>query len=221
MAARSTAVHFLNGTRNTRLYRVDYGLQHGEWSSEPPSTVEPGQDVSWQSESAGFMTGTEGYVRYYPVDATTDSVGIPSPAPDAATVYLYWDNPWAGSNSYNQSAPALYAVNRAGDGSGDNASISFSLGGAYGPDTCLPGYVWREAFPGDHVCVLPEARDRAQQDNVEAGSRRNPGGGDFGPDTCRQGYVWREASSSDHVCVIPETRSQAAEDNQRAGQRVL
>ena len=24
-----------------------------------------------------------------------------------------------------------------------------------GPDTCRPGYVWRRAFPGDHVCVPP------------------------------------------------------------------
>ena len=26
-------------------------------------------------------------------------------------------------------------------------------GGPYGPDTCIAGYVWREAFSGDDVCV--------------------------------------------------------------------
>jgi hypothetical protein len=45
-------------------------------------------------------------------------------------------------------------------------------GGAYGPDTCLQGYVWREAVPGDHVCVTPETRAQAAQDNSLAASRR-------------------------------------------------
>ena len=28
------------------------------------------------------------------------------------------------------------------------------VSGAYGPHTCVQGYVWREAFLGDDVCVL-------------------------------------------------------------------
>ena len=47
-------------------------------------------------------------------------------------------------------------------------------GGAYGPDTCLPGFVWREAVAGDHVCVTPETRRRTRQDNTLADSRREP-----------------------------------------------
>jgi hypothetical protein len=35
----------------------------------------------------------------------------------------------------------------------------------YGPDTCREGYVWREAFPGDHICVRPWVRDQASRDN--------------------------------------------------------
>ena len=81
-----------------------------------------------------------------------------------------------------------------------------------GADTCIEGYVWREAFPHDHVCVTPAIRAQAASDNGQAASRREPGGGAYGPDTCRQGYVWREASPDDHVCVIPETRTQAASD---------
>jgi hypothetical protein len=42
----------------------------------------------------------------------------------------------------------------------------------YGPDTCLQGYVWREAFPGDHVCVTPATRSQAAYDNSQADSRR-------------------------------------------------
>ncbi|HZN20780.1 MAG TPA: hypothetical protein VFB84_21750 [Micromonosporaceae bacterium] len=93
-------------------------------------------------------------------------------------------------------------------------------GGAYGPDTCVQGYVWREAVPGDHVCVTPQTRDQTWEDNGLADSRRSPTGGDYGPDTCIQGYVWREAVADDHVCVTPETRAQAQADNQLASSRV-
>src|SRR5258708_7310851 len=42
----------------------------------------------------------------------------------------------------------------------------------YGPETCKPGYVWREACgPKDHVCVLPQTRDQAANDNAQAASR--------------------------------------------------
>ena len=87
----------------------------------------------------------------------------------------------------------------------------------YGPETCLQGYVWREATPGDHVCVTPATRDQAWNDNTEAGARRSPVGGPYGPDTCLQGYVWREATAGDHVCVASVIRAQAADDNARFG----
>src|SRR5262245_21838925 len=92
-------------------------------------------------------------------------------------------------------------------------------GGPYGPDTCRQGYVCREAFPGDHVCIEPSVRDEAARDNRRASARREPGGGAYGPNTCRQGYVWREARRGDLVCVTPETRDQAAADNRRAVSR--
>jgi hypothetical protein len=90
---------------------------------------------------------------------------------------------------------------------------------AYGPDTCRQGFVWREAFPGDHVCVTPRMRDMVAYDNRQAPARREPGGGAYGRDTCRQGYVWREARASDHVCVSPAMRTQTWEDNSRAAAR--
>ncbi len=88
-----------------------------------------------------------------------------------------------------------------------------------GPDTCVNGYVWREAFDGDHVCVTPDTRTQAALDNSQAAARRQPGGGAWGPNTCRQGYVWREASPSDLVCVTPDIRTQAAVDNRQAASR--
>jgi len=88
----------------------------------------------------------------------------------------------------------------------------------YGPATCLNGYVWREAYPGDTVCVTPATRTRAAQDNAAASSRRDPSAG-YGPYGCRSGYVWREARASDLVCVTPNVRAQAKADNAAAAAR--
>jgi hypothetical protein len=95
-----------------------------------------------------------------------------------------------------------------------------SATGDYGPDTCLQGWVWREAIPTDHVCVTPEVRSQTAYDNSQAAARRNPNGGPYGPNTCLNGYVWRDAYPSDTVCVTPATRTQAAEDNLQAANRV-
>ena len=38
-------------------------------------------------------------------------------------------------------------------------------GGAYGPNTCRNGFVWREAFDGDLVCVEPYRRDEVRLEN--------------------------------------------------------
>jgi hypothetical protein len=88
----------------------------------------------------------------------------------------------------------------------------------YGPNTCLNGFVWREAFSGDAVCVPPATRTRAAQDNAAAASRRDPNAG-YGPQGCKPGFVWREARASDLVCVTPAVRTQAKADNAAAAQR--
>jgi hypothetical protein len=82
---------------------------------------------------------------------------------------------------------------------------------------CLPGYVWREARPGDLVCVTPATRTQTRSDNAAAGSRWVTG--PYGPHTCRAGYVWREAFRGDDVCVTPAVRTQAARDNAAAASR--
>ncbi|WP_067128000.1 hypothetical protein [Microtetraspora malaysiensis] len=88
----------------------------------------------------------------------------------------------------------------------------------YGPDTCVQGYVWREARPSDHVCVTPAVRTQAAQDNSVKASRWTNGA--YGPHTCIQGYVWREAFTGDDVCVTPAARSQAQADNAAAASRL-
>src|SRR5512132_3843764 len=89
-------------------------------------------------------------------------------------------------------------------------------------DKCISGYVWREAFPGDHVCVTPATRAQADYDNRHASERIDenaPGGAIYGGNTCLPGYVWREARPSDLVCVTPETRAQTKYDNSQAKNR--
>jgi hypothetical protein len=91
----------------------------------------------------------------------------------------------------------------------------------HGPGTCVNGFVWREAFLNDHVCVTPDVRTRARLDNMElSGSRYVGGGGPGWEQPCVSGYVWRKASPSDFVCVEPWVREQVAYDNSQAASRV-
>ena len=85
---------------------------------------------------------------------------------------------------------------------------------------CLQGYVWRQAYAGDYVCVTPATRTEAAQDNAAAVSRVQAGGGAYGPYTCVQGYVWRQVVSNDYTCVTPAVRAAAAYDNSQAASRV-
>jgi hypothetical protein len=91
----------------------------------------------------------------------------------------------------------------------------------YGADTCITGYVWREATADDRVCVTPAVRDQTARDNSLAASRRSRTGGPYGADTCIAGYVWREATANDRVCVTPAVREQAARDNSQKQFRLV
>lgn len=100
------------------------------------------------------------------------------------------------------------------------SSTAFSQGDcSYGPDTCLQGYVWREAGPPDHVCVRPYVRQQRVTTTPKRGHAEIPTD-PYGPDTCVQGYVWREAFPGDHVCVPRQTRSAAARENSQADARM-
>jgi hypothetical protein len=85
---------------------------------------------------------------------------------------------------------------------------------------CLIGYVWRQAYSGDYVCVTAATRTQAAADDAAENSRIQPGGGPYGKYTCIQGYVWRQVVPDDYTCVTPAVRSQAAYDNSQAGNRV-
>jgi hypothetical protein len=87
----------------------------------------------------------------------------------------------------------------------------------YGPDTCRDGFVWRDAFDGDHVCVTSAQRVEAASENATASSRVSSTDHSYGPDTCVQGFVWRGASSSDHVCVTGAQYQETQNENAQAG----
>ncbi len=80
---------------------------------------------------------------------------------------------------------------------------------AYAADPCKQGYVWREAFSDDHVCVTPASRAQAARDNS----------GPYHAEPCRSGFVWREARPEDHICVPVARRSAVAEENRLAAER--
>ncbi|MFB7618675.1 hypothetical protein [Kitasatospora sp. NPDC056181] len=106
--------------------------------------------------------------------------------------------------------------------SGGTASVtvySATSVAIYGPNTCVPGYVWRDGDFRDYTCVTPTTRSQAVADNAARYSRWVSG--PYGPHTCTSGYVWREAWPGDDVCVTPAVRSQAAADNAAAPSRVL
>jgi hypothetical protein len=89
----------------------------------------------------------------------------------------------------------------------------------YGWDTCVSGYVWRDAYPGDTYCVDPSQRAQAAADNAAAASRVDPNGA-YGPQSCVSGYVWRDAYDGDAVCVEPWVRDQVAYDNDQYWDRI-
>ena len=92
---------------------------------------------------------------------------------------------------------------------------------AYGPDTCVSGYVWREAVENDHLCVTPDQRTQARRDNAQARYRVSLTQNHSGPNTCRSGYVWREAAEGDVVCVEPWVRTRVRQDNAAAQSRYV
>lgn len=98
-------------------------LDHGEWTTEPPTIM--GNAGEWESESDGILTGTEGSATFQIETDTGVSVG---------EVRFDWDNPAAGANSYRETlSPAATNDNEDGfsaghkGGGGDNARVTFVL----------------------------------------------------------------------------------------------
>ncbi|MFE4971390.1 endonuclease/exonuclease/phosphatase family protein [Kitasatospora sp. NPDC056651] len=121
MAARSTGVIFSNRT-GCDLTLEWRGLLHGIWTASPPDRISREQGASWGSESSGIATGTEANVRY-----VTQNCSIRSN--DNRQVQLHWDNPFIGSNSYDEAGSdySTFRIDRAG-GVGNNAVVTWTVG---------------------------------------------------------------------------------------------
>ena len=81
MAASRTFKIILTNNSGVEITKRFEHLCHGEFTPglDPPDSIAAGKQGVWRSESAGVLTGTEGYVKY-------DLSG--------RTVYIYWDNPF-------------------------------------------------------------------------------------------------------------------------------
>jgi hypothetical protein len=111
-AARSTQITFVNRTRQTLTLAKGH-LSHGIWTTKPPARIGPNSKVTWASESKGIATGTEGTATYR----------VPG---THGTVWVHWDNPFTGSNSYDEQPPYGYYLGNTG-GSGNNAHVTWTL----------------------------------------------------------------------------------------------
>lgn len=98
MARRSTKITLANNTQFV-LTLLDKSLDHGKWTTEPPSQIEPRTVGVWESESKGIGTGTEGWADY--VIQNTDSDNMTGEQCSKERVHTYWDNPmvWKGGTT--------------------------------------------------------------------------------------------------------------------------
>ena len=78
---------------------------------------------------------------------------------------------------------------------------------------CKSGFVWRDAKDGDGICVTPNERAIAKQQNANAANTSTPSGG------CKSGFVWRDAWDGDGTCVTPAERSAAKLQNINSASR--
>ncbi|QWT21567.1 hypothetical protein KPL74_06060 [Bacillus sp. NP157] len=98
MAARSVRCLFSNQTSSFLSYVSDHH-DHGQFTDPwyPPASIAPGGMAEWRSESDGFMTGTEGTVRY-------STAVIEGSSGHTEFLDVHWDNPFIGGNSANATA---------------------------------------------------------------------------------------------------------------------
>jgi hypothetical protein len=100
MPARSLRVQLFNASGFDLKLSFSH-LCQGNWTDNPspsghwtpPPTIPNNESGDWQSESAGVLTGTEGYVKYQIQVIGTDNNNKPLPHD---TVYIYWTVPFIG-----------------------------------------------------------------------------------------------------------------------------
>lgn len=100
-ATRDIRVHLTNSSDSVLLF--DGGtLDHGCWTEKPPDVIEVDQTVDIASESCGIATGTEFTINYRVKGA------------DALKLSLHYDNPYGGTDEFDETAPEGFAVSSGG-----------------------------------------------------------------------------------------------------------
>jgi len=194
-------------------------------------------NLQWQA-LGGWVEDTYASVWFGEQVDPTAAAGAPPAPPSTATAPAAATASGAATAPSTAPATAPTAAPAPPPPSGTSGSSVGTPGAAaagtclWGPNQCKQGYVWRVATPTDLVCVTPEVRAQAADDNAHAAERvepvcaaagttpvPTPAACPYGPNQCKQGYVWREAFPGDLVCVTPDVRAQAADDNAHAAER--
>ncbi len=109
MSARSVTMQIVNKTA-VELNRTNASLSHGEWSSNryPQSSIGGNtKSALFESQSDGFLTGTQGTVSY-------------------GDFTFNWDDPYSGGNSFSYSVPPAYKCSQSVSGD-DNATVIWTI----------------------------------------------------------------------------------------------
>lgn len=140
-AARSIQVICHNMT-NASFILLKTELSHGIPSHNdaankdlnPPMNIVSHTVVSWQSESNGVMTGTEGYVSYKILDLKPGS-----------NFYFHWNNPYASNaygthyNTFNESVSDGYIIYFTGNHRDYNEVVDLYID--YPKSNMVPGFL--------------------------------------------------------------------------------
>ena len=196
--------------------------------NNPLSPASTGLDVTVTmptlTEEAMFTQGLTSSVTTLPTSTKTPPTFTPVPPTRTATL-TFTPRPASGTcrdgyvyrliNSSDKKcvSPASKAQADADNAAAESRQVKASLVNAYGPDACAYGYLWRNLYEGDVVCVSSERYYQYQQENADDVLYKTPGS-----IYCINGYVWRDAFpfDGDIVCVTPAARDQAQVDNSRS-----
>lgn len=120
-AARSVWVIVRNNSKYPLSLQNSY-ITSGEWTVQPNTVIQPGQESGFGSESNGFMTGTHGSVTYN--------------VSNGQHFDFTWTNPYVGSNTFSSALSTVtynglskVVMTRSG-GSGNNAVVVITISNA-------------------------------------------------------------------------------------------
>jgi hypothetical protein len=170
MPARNFRVNFANSTPYVLSKISDNSSIEGEWTPpnwQPPAQIQPNQTVAWESESDGFMTGTEG-TAIYEIQDGDSFFGDDSHMGHKDHVVIHWDNPWWGPPHSDGHFQVISNTPTTSNGSStfggdyaDGVSTDYTMpGGGARPEGDDPGPIdtagWAQIIPGLVALPIPD-----------------------------------------------------------------